>query len=721
MRIIISESQYDQLSESKMRAWEYIDAINNISNDIFNNKDNIINSNQWKKYKINDKFTVWVASKELFVSRYPLRKNAGGFMIDGDLVFYVLPYYTLNDIKDSILHELEHAIDWDGDNFNKIVNDKQQDIQRIAYAGVYDPQQKDDAVEQGLETNVRYILYHYWVNTERNAFVSQSLMNFYTIEKQINDDIEKVDWIAQTNADEHASFWFQMSKLLQNRKNGIDARKLIPQNIKNHFVRQSYHKIKQYQKTVNKKLMYSKMNNNGVATTTMKNVKTPPLPPISEQHQRLNEIEAKDVNLSSFKVKKELNPKFWPNGKLNSRVRLRLMDIADDFVKELAVNWVKPKDVIFTGSAANYNWSRYSDVDLHILFDFKKVYPKNQEFVDDYFKAKKENWLASHEDLKIFGYPIEISVEDSNEDNPSSGRYSLYKNKWIVEPNDFQDAVINQEFVKKRAAMFMTQIDDIEEKLGKEQDTSKCEKYSDKAYKIFDKLKKMRNEGLSSDKKEMSSGNIIYKIIRRTGYLDKIWEIINSSYDKVNSIEEKRSINEAQERGEKFSAGILPFRLNEKGNTEVFLGFPGQPKNKSFQPPQWMNRWSILKGHMKKGEDPLKCAVREFCEESGVSPKFISSNKLIALGTEKMEDRNVVCYGLDLTDDDNFDKTDFHSNLIDAPTYIELNGGKAYPEMEHYSWHEVDSLSGLSRCEMKFCKKCDEICQTRYDKTKNNK
>lgn len=721
MRIIISESQYDQLSESKMRAWEYIDTINNISNDIFNNKDNIINSNQWKKYKINDKFTVWVASKELFVSRYPLRKNAGGFMIDGDLVFYVLPYYTLNDIKDSILHELEHAIDWDGDNFNKIVNDKQQDIQRIAYAGVYNPQQKDDAVEQGLETNVRYILYHYWVNTERNAFVSQSLMNFYTIEKQINDDIEKVDWIAQTNADEHASFWFQMSKLLQNRKNGIDARKLTPRNIKNHFVRQSYHKIKQYQKTVNKKLMYSKMNNNGVATTTMKNVKTPPPPPISEQHQRLNEIEAKDVNLSSFKVKKELNPKFWPNGKLNSRVRLRLMDIADDFVKELAVNWVKPKDVIFTGSIANYNWSRYSDVDLHILIDFKKVYPKNQEFVDDYFKAKKENWLANHEDLKIFGYPIEISVEDSNKDNPSSGRYSLYKNKWVVEPNDFQDAVINQEFVKKRAAMFMTQIDNIEEKLNKEQDTHKCEKYGDKAYKIFDKLKKMRNEGLSSNKKEMSSGNIIYKIIRRTGYLDKIWEIINSSYDIVNSIEDKRSINEAQERGEKFSAGIVPFRINEKGNTEVFLGFPGQPKNKSFQPPRWMNRWSILKGHMKKGEDPLKCAVREFCEESGVSPKFISLNKLIALGTEKMEDRNVVCYGLDLTDDDNFDKTDFHSNLIDVPTYIELNGGKAYPEMEHYSWHEVNSLSGLSQCEMKFCKKCDEICQTRYDKPKPNK
>lgn len=436
----------------------------------------------------------------------------------------------------------------------------------------------------------------------------------------------------------------------------------------------------------------------------------------------INEIEAKDISLSSFTVKKELNPKFWPNGKLNSRVRLRLMDIADDFIKELAVDWVKPKDVIFTGSIANYNWSRYSDVDLHILIDYTKVYPKNQDFVEDYFKSKKENWLSNHEDLKIFGFPIEISVENSNEDNPSSGRYSLYKNKWIVEPDDFQDAIINQDFVKNKAAAFMTQIDNIENKFKSETDTHKCEKYGEKVYKIFDKLKKMRTDGLTSDKKEMSSGNIIYKIIRRTGYLDKIWDIVNSSYDKVNSIEEKKEINEAQNRGEKFSAGILPFRMNKNGNTEVFLGFPGQPKNKHFQPPQWMNRWSILKGQMENGEDPLKCAIREFCEESGVSPKFISPYKLIALGTENMEGyRNIVCYGLDLTDNNDFDKIDFHSNPIDSYSFIEMNGGKPYPEIEHYAWKEINGLGNMSPCEMTFCKKCDEICQSRYERQKPNK
>lgn len=431
--------------------------------------------------------------------------------------------------------------------------------------------------------------------------------------------------------------------------------------------------------------------------------------------QKINEVNTSDISLSSFKIKKELNPKFWINDKLNSRVRLRLMDIADDFMDELSVDWVKPKDYILTGSIANYNWSRYSDIDIHILIDFKKVYPKNTDFVDDYFKAKKENWLSNHEDLKVFGFPIEISVEDSNEDNPSTGRYSLYKNKWIVEPNDFQDAILNQDYVKKRAAIFMTQIDDIEEKLNSESDKHKCEKYGDKVYKIFDKLKKMRTDGLESDKKEMSSGNIIYKIMRRAGYIDKIWEIYNLSYDKSNSIDERKEINEAQTRGQQFSAGIIPFKMNKNGKTEVFLGFPGQPKKRGFEAPNWMNRWQIMKGHMENGEDPLECAIREFCEESGVPSNRINKRQLISLGNVQMtERRKLICYGLDLTNSNSFKNVRFHSNMIDSQHYIGLNGGKPYPEIASYGWKEFDSVEGSKPYENEFYKKCDEICQKRY-------
>ena len=95
--------------------------------------------------------------------------------------------------------------------------------------------------------------------------------------------------------------------------------------------------------------------------------------------ERLDEMEAEiiepdDVDLSSFNIKKHLNPKFWDDGHLDTRIRLRLLDIADDFFYSLGVDWVEPEDVIITGSLANYNWSKkYSDIDLHILIDYEDV------------------------------------------------------------------------------------------------------------------------------------------------------------------------------------------------------------------------------------------------------------------------------------------------------------------------------------------------------------
>lgn len=102
--------------------------------------------------------------------------------------------------------------------------------------------------------------------------------------------------------------------------------------------------------------------------------------PTNETYTRINEVNSNDIDLSSFIIKNNLHPKFWVEKndeyQLSSKVRLRLLDIADDFIDELSVDWVKPKDIIFTGSLANFNWSRYSDVDIHILYDFKKYIRK---------------------------------------------------------------------------------------------------------------------------------------------------------------------------------------------------------------------------------------------------------------------------------------------------------------------------------------------------------
>ena len=255
---------------------------------------------------------------------------------------------------------------------------------------------------------------------------------------------------------------------------------------------------------------------------------------IIESKLYINEMDAEDVSLSSFKTKEELHDRFWINEKLNSRVREKLLDIADDFIDELAIPNFKPKDIVFTGSLANYNWSRYSDIDVHIVVSFKDIY-KKVDLIDDYFKSKKEIWNQTHEKLKIYGYPVEISVENADEPGISSGVYSLIKNKWVTEPSNFDDAKLNEKYIKEFSAEIMNEIDEIEKRMEKETSNSRLEELGERTMKIFKRLKNMRKEGLARSG-EMSSGNIIYKLLRRMNYLDKIWDIINNTYNKINSI-----------------------------------------------------------------------------------------------------------------------------------------------------------------------------------------
>ena len=62
-----------------------------------------------------------------------------------------------------------------------------------------------------------------------------------------------------------------------------------------------------------------------------------------------------------------------------------------------------------------------------------------------------------------------------------------------------------------------------------------------------------------------------------------------------------------------YSAGIIPFRRNNNGETEFFVGHPGGE--------MWKNRnyWAFLKGGVEEGETWQDTALREFTEESGVS------------------------------------------------------------------------------------------------------
>ena len=105
--------------------------------------------------------------------------------------------------------------------------------------------------------------------------------------------------------------------------------------------------------------------------------------------------------LSSFHLQDELNPKIWelpnerdmsdPKGQVEvmvPKVRERLLEIAYEFIEFLGVD-VIISDVVMTGSLANYNWSKYSDVDLHLIADFEQFSEKELPLYEELFKLKK--------------------------------------------------------------------------------------------------------------------------------------------------------------------------------------------------------------------------------------------------------------------------------------------------------------------------------------------
>ena len=246
--------------------------------------------------------------------------------------------------------------------------------------------------------------------------------------------------------------------------------------------------------------------------------------------------ETADIDFSSFTPQQELNPKIWPNGKINSRVRLRLMDIADDFFATLKIDWLKPLDILLTGSMANYNWSKYSDFDLHLLLDFSDV-DENVDFVHEYFTAKKKLWNEEHENLMIYGFPVEVYVQDISEPLVSNGIYSLYKNKWVVEPS--RDAIkslgTEKETIKAKAIETMKKIDALYNATFDISYGYDGEKIIAQIKKLINIIKGIRKESLSNGG-EMSAGNIFFKILRRTGYIEKLFTTKTLAYDRKESI-----------------------------------------------------------------------------------------------------------------------------------------------------------------------------------------
>jgi antitoxin component YwqK of YwqJK toxin-antitoxin module/predicted nucleotidyltransferase len=272
------------------------------------------------------------------------------------------------------------------------------------------------------------------------------------------------------------------------------------------------------------------------------------------------EMENKEKIFKSFEMKDHLNPKIWDeNDKLKKRIKETLMAIGQEFHKSLEVE-APIDDIIFTGSLANFNWSEYSDVDLHVLIDFNKF--DDKELIKKYFDAKKAVWNDNH-DIKIKGYDVELYAQDKDEPHESTGIYSVMNDEWIKKPKP-QDVKIDKQTIKKKVRQFEGEYNRIVElyKDGKYEETRKA------LDKIKDKIKKYRKAGLDKGG-EMATENLVFKTMRRSGLMDKIYELGLETTDKEYTIETlDGNINEG-----KISDNIDDILKNFKKNFKLDAGF----------------------------------------------------------------------------------------------------------------------------------------------------
>jgi predicted nucleotidyltransferase len=239
--------------------------------------------------------------------------------------------------------------------------------------------------------------------------------------------------------------------------------------------------------------------------------------------------------LDSFKLQTTLCPTVWDLDEnppqLKNEVKLNLIKVSELFRDFIGVDFFV-EDVIMTGSLANYNWSKFSDVDLHLVVDFTQFDEDKLELYTELFKVKKTIFNNVH-NIKIYGFDVEVYVQDSNESHFSSGVYSVLYDEWIVKPKH-EKIDVDKKILKDKINQWVNIIDGVKETT---EDIS-AEESKEIINKYRDKLKKFRSCGLEKGG-EFSYENIVFKYLRRSGHIEKLFNLENQILDKELSLSKK--------------------------------------------------------------------------------------------------------------------------------------------------------------------------------------
>jgi len=270
-------------------------------------------------------------------------------------------------------------------------------------------------------------------------------------------------------------------------------------------------------------------------------------------------ISPEDVDVTDVsKLKSGLSGKIWEKGGvLKPQVRAKMLELGKEFYSFIGLEY-PIRDIYFTGSLANYNWTSHSDIDIHVMFDAEE----EDELTSDYIFAKKEMWSNKH-NITIYGFPVELFAKNTEQGHSSKAIYSLMKGAWVKKPSK-KNVSIDSEEIKLKAAELMNKIDKVEA-------ISSDNKKFAAADKLKDKIKKMRGAALEAGG-EYSTENLVFKTLRNNGYLDKLDKLKVNSYDKNMSLDEEK-MNGTKKNTLKIKKGIQGMSPERVDILKDFINF----------------------------------------------------------------------------------------------------------------------------------------------------
>jgi hypothetical protein len=245
---------------------------------------------------------------------------------------------------------------------------------------------------------------------------------------------------------------------------------------------------------------------------------------VSMQHEEDPDGPDEPRSSEAIGAHEELNHKLFVDERLMPEVRIQLRKIADQFIRFVAVP-LDVKDIVFTGSNASYHYTDHSDIDLHVVVKLKGG-TSMRAYMRQLFDAKKSLWNQMH-NITIRGFEVELYIEPTEEPAVSSGVYSIQNDKWVKHPTN-QKPTMDDVSVRSKYRQYKDEID----AAIKSNDMSKIGA-------LLAELREMRSSGLAKGG-EYSVENIVYKLLRSRGDLQKLWSIQSELGDKELSLEGHR-------------------------------------------------------------------------------------------------------------------------------------------------------------------------------------